>query len=398
MNTPSTSPLPPRVERALALALEDREAACRAPEAHVGRGQATACPDGPRLRVAIGDPQAPLATIFGILERHGLLGETGRLAPGVVLHSVGDHLDWGGAKERPRNLIEGTALLAWLAAHPPGAVVLVAGNHDLARVGELWGVNDSMMESAVEAALAVAVEGPQRQAEGETGFGARFPAFPSSLEARRDLAAYGTEQRELVAALLEAGRLTLAAVIAPDRLLTHAGITREVVAALGLGGEHRAAPIAARLQEHLEAAWRARVEDQPLEVPGLYRPGALGRPARGIMCWNPANPEIKAWEPGPPDRVDWFDPRAIPPDLDQVVGHVRDFRCRERLGAWCRAEPSKEGPVRSLVSGPDRTRYARGIQDRRPGEGRMLFLDGRIGSTPDADVELLDLDRMEPVA
>src|SRR5437762_1950925 len=76
-------------------------------------------PDGRQRTVhaAVGDGQAPISTFLAILDRHGLLGDDGRLQPQVALVSIGDHFDYGPAAWRQAATREGLQLLAWLAAH-----------------------------------------------------------------------------------------------------------------------------------------------------------------------------------------------------------------------------------------------------------------------------------------
>ena len=46
-----------------------------------------------RRHVAMGDPQAPFATVLAVLDRHGLLKNDGQLRDDVQLVSMGDHFD-----------------------------------------------------------------------------------------------------------------------------------------------------------------------------------------------------------------------------------------------------------------------------------------------------------------
>ncbi|MFO0659994.1 MAG: hypothetical protein U0165_09215 [Polyangiaceae bacterium] len=120
--------VPPRAARALERAF----ALASAPWLPFS-GQAST----PSRWFVLGDPQAPASKLFEVLEAHDLLGDDGWLARGVGLVSIGDHYDY---KCRPDELAEvgrnGSAFLAWLAAHAPSQVVIVAGNHDLCRVME----------------------------------------------------------------------------------------------------------------------------------------------------------------------------------------------------------------------------------------------------------------------
>src|SRR5437870_5555145 len=90
--------------------------------------------------LVMGDPQAPFAVVMAILERHQLLGGDGKLRPEVQLLSIGDHFDWNGDLDTVAR--DGVALLRWLASHSRQQVVILCGNHDLARVTELWRQDD----------------------------------------------------------------------------------------------------------------------------------------------------------------------------------------------------------------------------------------------------------------
>ena len=131
----------PRIQAALDNAAS---AAARAPHS----APPESSPPERRIRVAIGDPQADLTRFLAILDRHGLLTERGWLAPDVQLVSVGDHFDWGKAHERDAVAQSALRLVAWLAAHPADQVVILAGNHDLGRVGELADFTDATFASA----------------------------------------------------------------------------------------------------------------------------------------------------------------------------------------------------------------------------------------------------------
>jgi hypothetical protein len=72
-----------------------------------------------------------------ILAAHGLLADDGTLFDDVRLVSIGDHFDWGPVRDRARATYDGLRTIAWLSSHPADQVILLAGNHDLARVGEL---------------------------------------------------------------------------------------------------------------------------------------------------------------------------------------------------------------------------------------------------------------------
>ncbi|HEY0879928.1 MAG TPA: transcriptional regulator, partial [Archangium sp.] len=237
------------------------------------------------LHVAIGDPQAPLATVLTVLEINGLLGDDGRLRPEVGLVSVGDHFDWGKPEERQRATDEGTQLLAWLAAHPPNQVQLVFGNHDLVRVGELSQFTDESFREAQSQADKVGTSAKAREA-----FLKAWPMVPGPEVVTRDFSCFDVKQRELVTRLLKKRRARLAVAIAPDLLVVHAGITTadlEVIDAVG----RDALGIAVALNRYLDdrvAEWNGKT---PLDLSPLHEQGsAKNGEAKGILFHRPANP------------------------------------------------------------------------------------------------------------
>jgi hypothetical protein len=354
-----------------------------------------------RRRVAIGDPQAPVAAFLAILERHGLLDGQRRLRDEARLVSIGDHFDWGGRQQRAQAAASGIELLQWLASHSPEQVEIVAGNHDLARVGELVGFDDEGFAAAQAEADRVYSNG-STDAEAEAAFLERWPALPSAEFAARDVSSFRAEQGALVSRLLREGRFLLASAAHDDLLLCHAGITTDDLRLLGLEGERcrDARAVAATLNATLATAvagWDGRT---PFAVPGLHQPGSARRgECRGILVQRPTHP-LKG-EPslfaGPPRRR--FDPRLLPAGLTQAVGHIRDAKCRALLGPWGDEAPARDGPLRHLRAQGDEVRYQRGVPPTAaPGAATLVFLDGGMNFVRDlADYELFDLDARRPV-
>ena len=356
-----------------------------------------------KRRLAIGDPQAPLSRFFEILERHGVLADDGRLREDVHLVSIGDHFDWGSREERARAAADGLAMLGWLAAHAPDQVTLVLGNHDLARVGELAGLDDRSFAAAQ--AEADAIDRDDSQAEAD--FVARHPGFATSEIAARDLATFTAAQQRLVASLLKARRFSAGAAASESLLLCHAGVSADELQALGLAAPAQAeAPVVAdALNAALDRAvanWDGR---SALAIPGLHQPGnATSGEARGIFFNRPGHPEHERVSgsgdasayAGPPRRR--YDPRRLPRGLTQAIGHIRDAKCRRLLGPWAADQAAQDGPLRYLRVRGAEVRYARGLPkaDDRVA-ATLLFLDGGMYFIPDlADYELLDLDRLAP--
>ena len=350
------------------------------------------------LRVAMGDPQAPLSRVLEVLDRHDLLGDDGSVHPDADLISMGDHFDWGPPHHNAFAAASGLGLLAWLAGHRPEQVSILVGNHDLARVGELAPFDDATFAAAraeARALRATPMHTPGR-AERRHAFLERHPTLPSVGVAVRDLAAFETAQRRLVAAMLRAGRFRAAIAAAPDLLLIHAGITPDDLDAIGYpAGAMRAdAPELARaLGDRFDAAIAAWDGASPFTLAPLYRPGSYeGGEARGVFIQRPADPavgELPLFE-GPPRRR--FDPRILTSGLTQVTGHIRDNKCRELMPVWSEDEPAHDGPLRHLWTDGCRVRYRRGLPE--PGDDRgafLLFTDGGMNHVPPADYELLDL-------
>lgn len=344
----------------------------------------------PRRIVAMGDPQAPFATVLAILARHGLLGADGRLRANVQLVSMGDHFDWGPPERRAEATADALALLRWLAAHPPEQVVLLAGNHDLARVGELAPFSSDEAFAAARAHADVVYRRGAVDEAGQQAFLARVPHVPDAEALARDFSCYSVEQQHLVAELLRAGRFRLAFAHA-GLLLVHAGVTRDDLAALGVApttAEAAAAALNAFLEARV-AAWAGG----PLDLAPLHQPGAAATGvARGILFHRPAHPsgEPHAFA-GPPRRR--FDPRHLPAEFPQAIGHIRDAKCRTLLGPWCDAAEPHDGPVRSLrLDGPAPT-YQRGAAP----DARLYFLDGGMLHAPVEDYELFDLTARAPL-
>lgn len=357
-----------------------------------------------RRRVAMGDPQAPFAKVLEILDLHDLLGADGRLAPDVLLVSMGDHFDYGAKGGRDEAAESGERLVAWLASHAPDQVVMLAGNHDLARVGELARYDDRTWTRA----LAEAADIPDPKAPDPAAAAAwlgRHPDFPSVENGVLHLAPFRERQRGFVVELLRSGRLVLAHAPSRDLLLTHAGVGTDELDHLGVPGAARkdAAKVADRLNAALEAALAVLAPGRPFEVPGLYAPGSrAGGKGRGVAYHTPVNPDPGPAPTGPLPRTH-FDPRRLPGGLVQVVGHVKDERCRKQLGAWCDPVPPRPGLLRHLVATGTRVEYRHGTPAPAPRAGQespatMIFTDGGMNACPAEAYELLDLDRRTALA
>lgn len=332
----------------------------------------------------MGDPQAPFATVLAVLDRHGLRAADGRLRDDVQLVSMGDHFDWGHVSERKKATGDGSALLAWLSAHPPEQVVLIAGNHDLARVCELSPFVD---DAAFEAAFALASEayrGGEPDAGASRAFLERYPHVPDAECLARDFSCYAADQQVLVTGLVRTRRFRLAHAHG-GLLLVHAGVTGDDFALIGeVPGDAEAA--AASLNGFFDqrvAGWTGG----PLDLTPLHQPGSAERGvARGVLFHRPAVPSDDPQFRGPPRRR--FDPRGLPEAFPQAIGHIRDKKCRELLGAWADDAAPIDGPLRALKVEGETVRYARGTA----AGAQLYFLDAGMNHVLPASYELFDLD------
>ena len=372
---------------------------------------------------AMGDPQAPLAKVKGVLRHRGLLPSDERPGDRISgrLLSIGDHFDWGSVDERDAAARDGEELLAWLASHDPEQVVILAGNHDLARVGELNDVDDRRF-----AALQVladrhyhpprstgssAVVEAARHDDDEIAFFRACSWLPSTEIVARDLSTYRHSQHLLVKRLLVERRMRLAHAEG-GLLFTHAGITRKALTRLGVddhavAGADGAAIVATALNRVLdEAVARHLVHPttSPLVLPGLHKPADSISEGDGVLYHRPTWVMKDQWLE--PRR---FDPRRLPHGLWQVVGHVRDKRCVSSLRPHRTAPPTavswtdivehKEGVVRHLIAWNNTVMYRHGLPPPRADVPRdaavMIFIDGAMHDCPISDYELLDVSQFD---
>lgn len=372
-----------------------------------------------RRTVAIGDPQARADKIFAVLAAHDLLADDGRLRDDVQLVSIGDHFDFGTRAEGTiaDAQVDGPAVLRWLCAHGPAQVIVLVGNHDLARVDELAGATDARFAAAA-AWLAERAARPERDAPGagdaaRADYVASFPELPAPGMVHRDLSAFTEAQQQLVRRELSAGRLALGATAdlpsGRPALLTHAAITGREVALLGCGLADPPAVLAAALDGWLGRAvaavaprWAA---GQParLDLAPLHLGGAIGAddPAvpegGGLLYHRPADPSRPAaqrsWEaaPGRPRR---YHPDELPAGLAQLAGHTGHPKCVLELARWCDPPmPESLSGRRTLSVGPDgAVRYRLGAHDVDAEAAVLYLIDPSLHRAPDPRaVELFEL-------
>ncbi len=343
-----------------------------------------------RVHVAMGDPQAPFSTMLEILDHHGLLSGQGTLVPHAQLVSMGDHFDWGPPAAQERATQDGLALLSWLGGHPPEQVVLLLGNHDLARVCELAAFEDQAAFAEAQAQSVRAYRQGKVDPEAQAALLERYPFLPDAELLARDYACFSQEQRRLVELLLREGRFRLAHAHG-ELLLVHAGLTAADLEAVGV-----AAGTPAEVAEGLQAFLQARVAAWTggrLDLDPWHRRGDASRGnGRGALLHRPADPATARPEDlaGPPRRR--FDPRTLLPGVPQVIGHIRDGKCRTTMPGWAEPVPAGDGPLRSLTVDGEAVAYRAGCH---PG-ARLYFTDGGMAHAPVDRYQLLDLDARAP--
>ncbi|HEY5927978.1 MAG TPA: metallophosphoesterase [Kofleriaceae bacterium] len=359
----------------------------------------------------MGDPQAPFAKVLEVLDWHRALAGD-RIAPDVVLVSIGDHFDYD-LKNPHTAAQEGMNLLRWLASHDPAQVTLLLGNHDASRVMEMARLTDEQFEAARKLARSID-ETEHRDGDAaakqrtQTEYIPAFPELPPPGVLGRDYASFTTEQRALVQELLLAGRFHLAKTgELPDgraALITHAGVTTRE---LGLIGHEEAEPRA--IAEALEAQLRTAVDavradwergvSTPLSLEPLHVPGGNGEEGGGLLYHRPSNPDRpdadKAWSLAV-TRPRRFDPRTLPIGVTQIVGHSGHAKCVHELGPWV-AEPAKQrkhGGIRTLRVEGERVVYDMGIAPAADGVADLILIDGELRRVPSTEVALLPLARL----
>lgn len=369
----------PRTIAARQRALEDSKALVFAPADGKAR----------LLSVAVGDPQAPLDTFLTVLDTHGLLGEDGRLKHDVGLVSMGDHFDWGKREQRAQATAEGTAILSWLAAHPPDQVQIVFGNHDLVRVGELAGFTDAGFQQARAEADAAYRDGDVDPAL-QTALLAKYPMIPKAEVLARDFSCFDVAQRTLVTRLLKEKRARLGFAAAADLLLVHAGLTTAELLWLNVP-QRDAFTTAAALNQFVDDRVERWPGEGPLDLSPLHELGsAKDGEAKGILFHRGANPALK-----PVTRADRrYDPRTLPRWISQAIGHISDKKCRELLGDWAEPGAPVYGRIRGLQLDGENVRYRLGCED---GDA-LIYLDGGMNHVDPAAYELFDLRRRQPMS
>jgi hypothetical protein len=373
-----------------------------AERATTGAASAPPANEPPTVTVALGDPQAPARKLFEVLNAHQLLSGDGWLRADVRLVSTGDHFDFGAFSERGIAQREGLLLLAWLAAHSASQVVLLLGNHDLSRVGELITFDDARFDVASTQAADLYTRrtqfSPGEWAALEGAFAQDWPELPSIEAAARDFSGYHSSQSELVRRLLTERRFLLA-YAATHALVCHAGVTRTTLRRLNLNDEEMSKPaaVASAMNRKLNLALDVWDGTTALNIPDCHQPGsARTGGGAGILFHRPAHPEHFG-EASTGAYLRRYDPRDIPIGLTQVIGHIRDAKCRQLLGPWVSDHPGAEGQLRTLLTDGAWVSYSRGALPAAPDLARILFVDGGLNATPIEAFELVELTSLTPL-
>ena len=358
----------------------------------------------------MGDPQAPFAAMMAVLDRHGLLvGD--RLRIDARLVCVGDYFDYD-LDDPVAAGLEGLRALRWLASHDPEQVILLAGNHDVARVMELASIDDASFARARALGRDIA---KTKQREGQAAADRRerdeflpaFPTIPTYGLASRDYASFSSEQRALVVELMLAGRLRLAFIgtltDGRDVLVTHAGVSTRELQLLGLPSARDPSHIAAALDARLTAAvdavradWRRGVIT-PLSLEPVHLAGCAGEEGGGLLYHRPADPARpgadRGWELNP-ERPRRFDPATLPPGLTQLAGHTGHRKCLAELGdTWptARARAHSKGGIRTLRAAGDGVTYDMGILACASNVADLILCDGEMRHVPPHEYGLVEL-------
>jgi metallophosphoesterase superfamily enzyme len=346
-----------------------------APE-QLSRSQST------RRWFAIGDPQFTVQRFFEILAREDLLSPDGWLRPDVGLVSLGDHFDFGpkGMEDTARR--EGGHILAWLASHAPEMVVVIAGNHDLARVQELATVDDEEFERARRAAAQLPGEGDSERRAAEDAFHEAFPWAVTPGLVARDYSAFTVRQRSFVKRLLVRRRLVLATSGVLESgvpvLMNHAGMTTRELELLEQFAPYDAVRIADRLNPELSRAVDRMASTGVLDLHPLHAAGEPRSEGGGLLYHRASIARPDAWTAGGRLRRR-YDPRAaLPRGLAQLVGHTGHKKLVDQDLAAIATDAARRverGGLRTLQVSDAGAVYDMGIQAHTPDAATLYLVD-----------------------
>lgn len=358
--------------------------------------------------VVLGDPQAPIARLFAVLDHHRLLTIDGWLRPDIGLISVGDHFDFASDDSASAGM-QGVHFLAWLAAHDPSQVTILLGNHDVERVMSLGACSRADYLEAQQAGRDMLhAKEPRERRAWLDHWVANHPDHPPAVAAH-DYRSFVVDQRDLVKRLLLVGRLQLAAVVdqvdGRPALVTHAGISLREHDILGQGLDIHAIAIAlnrrlARAVDVVRDDW-SRGGAIRLDLAPLYHGWSATRPNGGLLIHRPDLRDT----PGHDARLG-LDPPLAPRSqrpqefllfgVDQVVGHTV---AAQRLTTWLKpmvtegASAAGLGPLLRLARVGGRTILGTMSETADGRERSMTFVDVAMAITPPERVDLLRVRR-----
>ena len=318
--------------------------------------------------LVIGDPQTSLQRFLGALRAHHALDGEDRLRSGVCLLSIGDHFDFHPPPGWTVDAVgrAGLSILSWLRSHAPEQVGILAGNHDVCRVMELYRIDDAGFAAA-------------RAAGDSPDFADRFPDIPTPGIAQRDFSSFSAAQRVLIQRLLLEGRMRLAATGSTPSgqplLLTHAGVTTRELALLGIPDVRCPTVIAAALNSFLDARLeRVRADWEagrlvPLDLSPVHLAGTSGQEGGGLLYHRPQSRPLGSWELKGARR---YHPSALPEGLLQVCGHTQHAKMSRLLEE---VPEVRSGALRSLWFS-SQTHYQEGLIERE--DGAMWMVDSSL--------------------
>lgn len=179
-------------------------------------------------------------------------------------------------------------------------------------------------------------------------------------------------------------------------LVCHAGVTRAYLTLLGLRPDEFAQParIAEVLNDTLYRAVAAWDHQTPFALPYLHHVGnAETGGSWGVLFHRPAHPDYYE-SADEVERRRRCLPQEYPVGLTQVVGHIRDAKCRELLGPYAQG-PRGDGSLRTLLVRDNSVRYALGLDtDLRAADARLIFVDGGMQHARAEAYELLEVETL----
>jgi hypothetical protein len=369
---------------------------------------------------AVGDPQTSALKFFEILHHHGLLAHTGWLRSDCGLIVCGDYFDFKPRPEDPsfdtlkkkREWMgnQGLMILKWLTTHPLDHIVVLIGNHDVARVCELDAFDDERFDKAYDLGvelLSDVREGRLHQEEAQRVFYEAYPRLVSPRIALEYFPAFQARQKEFLRRLLQLRRVQITAHGSirgrKPVLITHAGITTQTLTHLQL--KHSTAPEHICLEMNRfffnKAAlslqgWRLG-RSSPLDLKPLVLPTTREQVGGGVLSHRPIDPNTcrdpKLLRGLTPAR---YDPRDLPHGLTQIIGHVGHEKCVEAMPRWLdnKNTHKKLGNIRTLQIHKDKVHYNYCFVANQQIDTSIFMIDGLMQKCMSQDYEILPLETL----